>query len=352
MRKKAVFLEGAYAGIGDCMYLTCSLAEIAKDYENIILINSVPWLFSAIPEVKVLDPFSDLQICRDHLRKHMAFGDDFRDIPPHLTALNHDRKSKQLYASPEEVVAICDGYIDQVDSMLCMTDGSGLLPQNHYQAMMVYEMFEKISNDSEMHPMILPAEIPEGFYELGRHLMSRAGIADPSRTILTHSFWRYVGENPSKFPGRVGRDEDYLYFTNMLKRKTGFDFFDVEYFITGMESLTPQTPAFHVNGMDGLLLTLALVDMCAGVVLQNACRLLPVAQSLNKPCVMFNQGGCSASVFNWHKLGIDPFILLEPENIHQCYRQSGCEECLAGRITKESMDNALDLFVNRIKCVP
>lgn len=344
MRKNAVFLEGAYAGIGDCMYLTCSLAEMAKQYDRIFLINSIPWIFSAIPEVRVLDPFSDLQACRDHRAKYMAFGDSDRDIPPHLTCLGNDKKSKGLYADDNEFLEC-----GQIDSMLCMSDGSGLLPQNYYPAMMVYELFDKLRTDSEMHPMIIPKEIPQGFYEVAHHVMNNAGIRDPRKTVLTHSFWRYAKADQSRFPSRVGRDEDYIHFTDMLKYRSGFDFFDVEYFITGMEGAIPQTPSFHVNGMDGLLLTFALIDMCAGVVLQNACRLLPIAQSMNKPCVMFNQGGYSASVFNWSKLEVDPAIILEPKDIHMCY-QYFCDECRNGRrIAENEIEDALELFLKKIK---
>jgi len=331
MEKTAILRP--YLGLGDSMYLRISVKKMLERYERVFICTPMPKIFSDIPGVMLLDP------TKPGNRKYMDYDPILFDpyILPHYMEFIYD---KHMPAFSDYLLR--DQLISSDHVFRCMGSGEGYQDGNFYMEMMVERICDELKASDTVPSMNIPTPLPHHF-KMAEQWFIKNSI-DPKKAILFHSLWRGFD---SDIPTRSINDEQWAYIRNDLENH-GYALFDAERSFTGLYSVFQDIPFIQTTGWEGLMVCFAAIHMCAGVVMQNSCRLLPMAQDIQKPTIVCSQGASPLKCLNWGKAFHKLFIELEPEHPHGCM-QNWCSDCKNNNVSKEQISKAVTSFHHDIQ---
>lgn len=299
---------GDYA-IGDSIYANIAIRYLSQRYHKIFTWHPLPSLFSNIQNIHWINPAS----FAEHV---FSRSDALSSIWMKYAAENIDD-----ICSPMEV-----SYDDHIDVFTRLGNGEGFRSPGYYypEKTISGDVSEWIHRDTASHSIYTPEPSHE-MLNYARLWMKHHGVDFSKPVIYLHPTWR--GPNRSQLQSRSALDSDFSKLKQTITSYLNPSYVDAEVQLPNLHSPYPETPAFPLAGVNGVRYTKAVMSLCDGVALQGSCRLLPIAQSCEKPVLCMNRGGHNLRVLNWPRFTHKPFIEVEPETVHECNPCGVCEHC-------------------------
>jgi hypothetical protein len=134
--------------------------------------------------------------------------------------------------------------------------------------------------------------------------------------------------------------------------KGHFDLFDARKYDSDRPILFPQAvvPIYNSMGWGGICGIMALMNASYGVVLQNSCSLLPIAQALGKPVLCLN-GPCGLRLEHCTDERLPAsqrcHVWVEADERCECKTTPGLE-CRKPRATYSDLESKVEEFIEML----
>lgn len=323
-------------GLGDNMYITISLQDMVKNFDEIIIPTPYPKWFQWDDRIKCVDPRRNLKL----IHGMMDYG---------VIQKAHAAGEEPLgfcYAPVIEYVQCYDDMPD--DSRVTVEDppthgthpGHGYIDGLYYARDMVFPDVHAQLNGRGYHVKLSSMD-DRSTDERAASWMKSNGLA-PERSVLIDTVHQYNGIERTLYNSirnyAIRKVADIL-------QSNGFSLFEAKHpTMISDEPIIPGLPCFISTGYDGMAMVSSLIKLSRGVVLQKACRYLPLAQMHNKPMMVGRQGGFPLRAHNWPALTSPMFVELTPDDYHMC-RLVQCDTCFNREISDHTIKHRTDSLI-------